>query len=83
MMRGGTSDGPPAYVGSRASVFILFASYCDSGGRPMLLSSKSGLAMMSAGRAAGFELVKEQIVFNRRKSRNGTRENMAKLYKKY
>lgn len=39
--------------------------------------------MMSAGRASGFELVKEQIVFNRSKSRNGTRENMAKLYKKY
>lgn len=49
----------------------------------MLLSSKSGLAMMSAGRASGFELVEEQIVFNRRKSRHGTGENMAKLYKKY
>lgn len=83
MMRGGASDGLPAYVGSKASVSILFASSCDSGGRPMLLSSKSGLAMMSAGRASGFELVEEQIVFNRRKSRHGTGENMAKLYKKY
>lgn len=49
----------------------------------MLLISKSGLAMMSTGGASGFELVKEQIVFNKRKRRYGTGENMAKLYKKY
>lgn len=47
------------------------------------MSSKSDLAMMSAGRASGFELVEEQIVFNRRKSRHGTGESMANLYKKY
>lgn len=45
----------------------------------MPLGPKSGLAIMSAGRASGFRLVKEQIVLNRRKSRHGTRENMAKL----
>lgn len=82
-MRGGASEGPPANVGSRASISILFASSCDSGRKPTLLSSKSGLAMMSAARASGFELVTEQVTLNRRKSRHGTGENMAKLYKKY
>lgn len=77
MMRGGASEGSPA------SIFNLFAPSCDSDGRPMLLTSKSGLAMISTGGTSGFELVKEHIVFNKRKRRYRTGENMAKLYKKH